>query len=71
HDYLAYAPEAAAPVHLIWVAVHRRNAHFSSLSELSYEQLMRDELGDTTLEQFTAQLVNKGLAVEEYILMPV
>ncbi|PZL85371.1 transcriptional regulator [Pantoea sp. ARC270] len=70
-DYLAYAPEAAAPVHLIWVAVHRRNAHFASLSELSYEQLLRDELGQNTVEQFNAQLEQKGLAVEEYILMPV
>ncbi|AEN67278.1 IucA/IucC family protein (plasmid) [Enterobacter soli] len=70
-DYLAYAPEAATPVHLIWVAVHRRNAHFSSLNDLSYEQLMYDELGDTTVEQFNAKLVNKGLRMEDYILMPV
>ena len=32
---------------------------------------MRDELGDTTLNAFTAQLTEKGLAAEEYILMPV
>ncbi|MGK3142349.1 GNAT family N-acetyltransferase [Pantoea sp. C2G6] len=70
-DYLAYAPEAANPVHLGWVAVHRRNAHFSSLSDLSYEQLMRDELGEATLEQFHTQLLGKGLAVGDYILMPV
>jgi len=70
-DYLAYAPEAAAPVQLIWVAVHQRNAHFSSLTTLSYEQLMRDELGEVTLAQFTQQLAAAGVVPEEYILMPV
>ena len=70
-DYLAYAPEAAAPIALIWVAVHQRNAHFSSLSDLSYEQLMRDELGEATVENFNQQLISKGLTVEEYIFMPV
>ncbi|HBV39120.1 MAG TPA: transcriptional regulator [Erwinia sp.] len=70
-DYLAYAPEAATPVSLIWVAVHQRNAHFSSLSDLSYEQLMREELGETTVAHFTEQLVKKGLAADDYIFMPV
>lgn len=70
-DYLAYAPEAAAPITLIWVAVHQRNAHFSSLSNLSYEQLMRDELGEETVDRFHQQLIGKGLAAEAYILMPV
>jgi len=70
-DYLAYAPEAAAPVQLVWVAVHQRNAHFSNLSDLSYEQLMRDELGAETLDAFHQQLTEKGLSVSDYILMPV
>lgn len=70
-DYLAFAPEAAASIQLTWVAVHQRNAHFSSISDLSYEQLMRDELGEATVAAFHQQLIAKGLAVEEYILMPV
>ncbi|MEZ0582148.1 GNAT family N-acetyltransferase [Erwinia sp. STN24] len=70
-DYLAFAPEAATPVRLTWVAVHQRNAHFSSLSNLSYEQLMRDELGEKTVEHFTQQLIKKGLSADEYIFMPV
>ncbi len=70
-DYLAYAPEAATPINLVWVAVHLRNAHFSSLSNLEYEQLMRDELGQPTVDGFNAQLVEKGLPVDDYIFMPV
>lgn len=70
-DYLAYAPEAASPINLIWVAVHLRNAHFSSLSNLEYEQLMQEELGDATVAAFTAALVEKGLAPDDYLFMPV
>lgn len=70
-DYLAYAPEAATPIALIWVAVHLRNAHFSSLSDLEYEQLMRDELGQTVIDGFNRQLTEKNLAPDDYLFMPV
>ncbi|EIC84994.1 GNAT family N-acetyltransferase [Serratia sp. M24T3] len=70
-DYLAYAPEAATPINLVWVAVHLRNAHFSSLSDLEYEQLMHDELGQPTVDHFNALLVEKGLPIDDYIFMPV
>nr|WP_024968325.1 GNAT family N-acetyltransferase [Pantoea sp. IMH] len=70
-DYLAYAPEAASPINLVWVAVHLRNAHFSSLSHLDYEQLMREELGEATITEFNGQLVAKGLSPDDYLFMPV
>ncbi|MFU9135498.1 GNAT family N-acetyltransferase [Erwinia tasmaniensis] len=70
-DYLAFAPEAATPVNLVWVAVHLRNAHFSSISSLEYEQLMRDELGQSTLDHFNALLTEKALPIDDYIFMPV
>jgi siderophore synthetase component/RimJ/RimL family protein N-acetyltransferase len=70
-DYLAFAPEAATPINLVWVAVHLRNAHFSSLSDLEYEQLMRDELGDSVINGFNRQLTEKGLATDDYLFMPV
>ncbi len=70
-DYLAYAPEAATPVNLVWVAVHQRNAHFASLDQLSYEQLMRDELGDDTLAGFNARLDQLGVDRADYLFMPV
>jgi siderophore synthetase component/RimJ/RimL family protein N-acetyltransferase len=70
-DYLAFAPEAATPINLVWVAVHLRNAHFSSLSNLEYDRLMQDELGQPTVEHFNAQLVEKGLSTDDYLFMPV
>ncbi|KOC87643.1 GNAT family N-acetyltransferase [Winslowiella iniecta] len=70
-DYLAFAPEAATPVNLVWVAVHLRNAHFSSLDELSYQQLMRDELGEGTVNAFNARLDEIGVDRDQYLFMPV
>ena len=70
-DYLAYAPEAATPVNLVWVAVNLRNAHFSSLDELNYQQLMRDELGEATINAFNARLDEIGVDRQQYLFMPV
>lgn len=70
-DYLAYAPEVASPINLVWVAVHVRNAHFSSLSNLAYEQLLNEELGQSTVADFRAHLNRNGLKPEDYLFMPV
>lgn len=70
-DYLAYAPEAATPIRLVWVAVHTRNAHFSSLDSLSYQQLMQEELGEATLARFNQQLAALGVNPQDYLFMPV
>ncbi|WP_158784839.1 GNAT family N-acetyltransferase [Pantoea sp. BAV 3049] len=70
-DYLAFAPEAATPVNLVWVAVHLRNAHFSSLSNLDYEQLMRDELGQPVVDSFNNKLAELGVSPDDYLFMPV
>ena len=70
-DYLARAPEAAAPIRLIWVAVHTRNAHFSSLDTLSYQRLMQEELGDSTLAAFNDRLRALAVDPQDYLFMPV
>ncbi len=70
-DYLAYAPEAAAPIQLVWVAVHTRNAHFSSIDALSYQQLMAEELGESTLAAFADRLRALAVDPQDYLLMPI
>lgn len=70
-DYLAYAPEVATPVALIWVAVHQRNAIFTSLDTLSYPQLMQEELGQETIAKFNAHLNTLGVTLTDYFFMPV
>lgn len=69
-DYHAYAPEAAAPITLVWLAVHREDAHFSAIEGLDYAALLRDELGEATLADFHRRLAARGLAPADYLLMP-
>ncbi|MFD7230460.1 IucA/IucC family protein [Streptomyces sp. NPDC059881] len=71
HEYHRYAPEAAAPVRLLWVAAHRSRATFTSCTDLGYENLMRAELGQETLDRFDARLRGLGLDPDDYLLMPV
>ncbi|WP_328452182.1 IucA/IucC family siderophore biosynthesis protein [Streptomyces sp. NBC_00386] len=71
HDYLAYAPETASPVRLVWLAAHRSRAAFTAGVGIAYESFMRDELGAETVERFDGILRERGLDPEDYLLIPV
>ncbi|TWI50908.1 siderophore synthetase component [Pseudomonas duriflava] len=70
NDYRAYAPEAASPVQLIWLAVRKTKATFSALSDLDYDRLLQEELGTETVADFNAQLTEQGLNPNDYLFMP-
>ena len=69
-DFRAYAPESATPITLIWLAAHKRRAQFSSSPDINYESLFAQELDACTRDQFNQTLIEKGLAPEDYILIP-
>jgi len=69
-DYRAYAPEAGSDIRMIWLAVHKDHAAFSSVSTLSYEQLLTEELGAPTLARFKGQLRELSLDTADYLFMP-
>lgn len=70
-DYQRYAPEAAAPVHFVWLAAHRSKAHFACTDDLSYARLLEEELPPATLADYRRQLVELELNPDDYYLMPV
>ncbi|WP_118952655.1 IucA/IucC family protein [Taibaiella helva] len=70
-DYRRYAPEAAQPFPLVWLAGHKDEAVFSGISTLTYEQVIRQELDEETRADFDAQLEAKGLQPGDYLLLPV
>jgi siderophore synthetase component len=70
-DYHAYAPEAANPIPLIWLAAHRDHSTFTSSADLSYDELIREELGGDVLREFADTLATRGLALDDYHLIPV
>ena len=69
-DYRAYAPEAGARFQVLWLAVSKDHATFASLSTLSYEALMREELGEAQLARFSQVLREMGLDEAGYHFMP-
>ncbi|OKH98551.1 IucA/IucC family protein [Streptomyces sp. CB02923] len=70
HEYHAYAPEAAGPVHLVWLAARRDRSTFTAGEDLDYDRLVRDELGAATLDRFAATLGDLGLDLADYHLIP-
>ncbi|WP_406377977.1 IucA/IucC family protein [Streptomyces sp. NBC_00197] len=71
HEYLAYAPETASPVRLVWLAAHRSRAAFTAGVGIAYESFVRDELGAETVERFAGTLSAQGLDPEDYLFIPV
>ncbi|MDX2549835.1 IucA/IucC family protein [Streptomyces stelliscabiei] len=71
HEYLAYAPETASPVRLVWLAAHRSRAAFTAGVGIEYETFLRDELGAETVARFHAVLTGLGLDPADYLFIPV
>jgi siderophore synthetase component len=69
-DYQAYAPEAGSEIRVIWLAVHKDHAAFSSISTLSYEQLLAEELGQETVDGFNREVAALGVNPADYNFMP-
>lgn len=70
-EYRRYAPEAANPVRLIWLAAHRDHATFTCAADLDYETLIHEELGEETLAGFAETLAGLGLDLADHLLIPV
>lgn len=70
-DYAQYAPEAAAPLSLVWLAGHRSRAEFTGISGLAYRQLLAHELSTEDIDAFNEVLRKKGADPAEYYFIPV
>ncbi|WP_434742678.1 IucA/IucC family protein [Micromonospora sp. SH-82] len=71
HDQHRYAPEAAQPVRLIWLAAHRDHSVFTCSTELDHSTFLRQELGEETLKHFAGTLADLGLDLDDHHLIPV
>ncbi|KOG16066.1 MULTISPECIES: IucA/IucC family protein [Streptomyces] len=69
-EFRAYAPEAASPLHLIWLAARRDRATFTAGADIEYDAFVRAELGDAAVDGFAATLAGRGLDPADYLLMP-
>lgn len=69
-EYHAYAPEAASPVRLVWVAARRERTVFTCSRDTDRDGLLREELGPDVLASFAAHLAGFGLDLDDYHLIP-
>ena len=70
-EHGAYAPEAAQPLRLVWLAARRAVSHVATGDGLSEDALYRHELDDATRDAFAARLRDLGLDPAEYRYLPV
>ncbi|CAL9425993.1 IucA/IucC family protein [Streptomyces sp. enrichment culture] len=70
-EYHAYAPEAASPLRLVWLAAHRDRTAFTAGADIEYDSFIRAELGDATVDGFARTLTERGLDPADYLLVPV
>ena len=70
-EYRAYAPEAARPVRLVWVAARRSRTVLTHSAGLDPEGFLRSELGPELLSAFRTELAGLGLDPADYHFVPV
>ncbi|GAA1601609.1 desferrioxamine E synthetase DesD [Kribbella sancticallisti] len=70
-DYRAFAPEAGQPIRLVWIAVRKERATVSHSATITYDGLLRDELGPSVLQRFAERIRAAGAEPADYHLMPV
>lgn len=70
-DYATYAPEAAGPLRLVWLAARREHTARAFVADLSYEQLLQEELGSVVLAAIGRFLEGHALSLDEVTLLPV
>nr|WP_189133097.1 IucA/IucC family siderophore biosynthesis protein [Wenjunlia tyrosinilytica] len=66
-----WAPEAARPTSLPWIAVHRDLAEYRGVPGLDAERLYREELTPRTREVFDTAVRDRGGRPEDYLWLPV
>ena len=70
-DYRAFAPETVDSFKIIWLAGHKSKTCFSSVENLTYNQLLDQELGTSTIMNFNRQIAVLGKSPDDFIFIPV
>ena len=70
-DFQSYAPEAANPIRLLWLATHKRRTCFSAAIDYDYQSLMEQEFDLTTRHHFAEILKQQAIDIDDYLFMPV
>ncbi|MNJ84051.1 Aerobactin synthase [compost metagenome] len=70
-DYRAYAPEAGNSFSLLWLAGNVSRVKFSGSEELTYDQVIAQELSEHEISYFNEIIRSKGLDPKDYLFLPI
>ncbi|MCD1258408.1 siderophore biosynthesis protein [Paenibacillus athensensis] len=70
-DHLAYGPEFAPAVRLVWLAVHRSRTLVTVDPDYGgYDEVLAAELGEPQLARFRAAVREAGAEPDDYVFVP-
>jgi siderophore synthetase component len=70
-DYRAYAPEVRESTSLVWLAARRNRVDIGCIEGLTYDEHIRSELGDATLDEYCSAIRTHGCDPAGYAFIPV
>ncbi|MBD0863350.1 IucA/IucC family siderophore biosynthesis protein [Gordonia sp. zg691] len=70
-DIDRYAPEVGNRFRLVWVAARREDCDVATVSDVDYDAMLVEELGEHTLADFDATLRESGCDPADYRYLPV
>ncbi|MDR6553496.1 IucA/IucC family protein [Paenibacillus qinlingensis] len=70
-DHLVYGPEFAQDVKPLWLAVSKAESRIAVMPDLTFDGLLREELGHEEVESFGKMLRSEGWEPEAYAFVPV
>ena len=70
-DFHQYAPEAASPIQIVWLAGAKTHTAFNAISDINYQSLIDSQLDLSEQLFFEKRLADKGLLLDDYYLIPV
>lgn len=69
-NFYDYSPEASSGFQLLWLAGHRSLASFTTIDALSYEEVLKKEIGEGQFEIFKNILKVQNINPEDYYIFP-
>lgn len=70
-DYGRFTPECQSTQKLMWIAVHKSRAVFTSITSISYNELINSELSESEIYKFNSVIKEHLVSPEDYYWMPV
>ncbi|HDR7783087.1 TPA: siderophore biosynthesis protein [Bacillus wiedmannii] len=70
-DNFQYGYEFMRSIKIIWIAAHKKYAAVGNENEVIYDNILKGEIGEHTLEVYMEQIHSAGCDSKQYVFIPV